>query len=88
MANLSLGGANKMEDIKERWRFGDYTPMGYIIEILETMAAIGEPVTIDNVDEFCATWEINKRQFYRAKPKLIERGFLEKEHGGVMIELL
>jgi hypothetical protein len=88
MANLSSGGANKMENLKQRWRFGDYTPVGYLIEILETMAAIGEPIAIPNVKEFCQTWEISERQFYRAKAKLVARGDLEEECGGLAINLL
>jgi hypothetical protein len=74
-----------MENLKQRWRFGDYTPVGYLIEILSTMAAIGEPIAIPNVEEFCKTWEISKRQFYQAKAKLVERGALEEDHGGVTI---
>jgi hypothetical protein len=77
-----------MEELKQKWRCGDYTPVGYLVEILSTMAAIGEPIDIPNVDEFCQTWEMSKPQFHQAKAKLVERGALEEEYESVVINVL
>ena len=77
-----------MEELKEHWRLGHYTPVGYLVEIFAILAAPGEPIAIPNVKEFCQTWEIGERQFYRAKAKLVERGDLEEECGGIAINLL
>jgi hypothetical protein len=76
------------EQIKEQWLLGDYTPAGYLYNLLAAMKAEGLPVTIGSVKEFCTEWEIDKRQFYRAKSRLIEQNRMSEEiHGPVSLTL-
>jgi hypothetical protein len=76
------------EQIKEQWLLGDYTPAGYLYNLLAAMKAEGLPVTVSSIKEFCAEWEIDKRQFYRAKARLIDQNRLSEEiHGSVSLTL-
>lgn len=76
------------EQVRESWRLGDYTPHGYLFSLLESIKASGLPIAIDNVNEFCEKWEIQRRAFYRAKAKLVVQGRLEEKIiGRVVLKL-
>jgi phage terminase small subunit len=73
-----------MEDLKTRWKLGDYSTAGYLMEILITMKQADQPIDINNVQQFCDTWDINPRAFYRAKAALVAQGRLKGKYKQIL----
>ena len=66
----------------ELWQSGNYTPKGYLYHLVLAHRRAGWWWRIDNVSEFCQTWDIKRRTFYRAKAALIQEGIFEESITG------
>ena len=66
------------EQVKKQWLKGRYTASGYLWHLIQALRKEGWWYRIENVDQFCEDWAINKRTFYRAKASLIASGELEE----------
>jgi hypothetical protein len=74
-----------VEQVKEKWRLGDYTPSGYLVELFSAMKAEGFAIVIRNVKAFCEEWGLSRRTFFRAKATLVSQGRLDEEIQGTLI---
>ena len=70
--NLSL------DDIKQLWEAGLYTPKGYLHHLILAYRPTGEPLKIGSVSEFCQRWNLPERQFYKAKAALIADDLIDE----------
>jgi hypothetical protein len=74
-----------IDQVKEKWRLGDYTPSGYLVELFSAMKAEGFAIVIRNVQAFCEEWGLSRRTFFRAKATLVSQGRLDEEIQGTLI---
>ena len=70
--NLSL------DDIKQLWAAGHYTPKGYLHCLVLAYRPTGKPLKIENVSEFCQRWNFSERQFYEAKAELLTEDLIDE----------
>jgi hypothetical protein len=78
-----------VDQVKEKWRRGDYTPSGYLVELFSAMKAEGLSIVIKSIQKFCEMWEIPRRTFFRAKAKLLLQHRLAEEiHGILTVRLI
>lgn len=62
------------DQILSGWQDDHWTAPGYLMLIFSAFNRDQGSVCIGDVAEFCKTWEISQRTFYRAKTSLISKG--------------